>query len=112
MPPLTATITFHHKISSFCELRLSAALPKHDYENLRGYMLGLVDRRALPPTNAGRLDWKDIANACDLDGESLRIAKRLAQHGFEAITRWIKDMAGSSRTVNHGGDREAAKQKR
>lgn len=54
-------------------------------------MLGFVARRQTPPQNAGKLDWKEIAMACDLDGESLRVAKRVAPHGFDAIIRWLKE---------------------
>lgn len=72
-------------------MRLACALSRHDHENLRSYMLGFVTRRARPPQNAGKLDWKEIAVACDLNSESLRVAKRVAQHGFEAIIRWLEE---------------------
>ncbi len=54
-------------------------------------MLGFVTRREKPPQNAGKLDWKEIAMACDLNGESLRVAKQVAQHGFDAIIRWLEE---------------------
>ncbi|MBP1871471.1 hypothetical protein LPJGGPFB_03492 [Ensifer adhaerens] len=96
MPPLTAPVhNFHQKIESFCELRLARALPKHDYDNLRHYMLDFVVRRAMPPQTGNKLDWKEIGLACDLDDDSLRITKRLAKHGFEAIIRWLKGPSAS-----------------
>ena len=96
MPPLTAPVhSFHQKIASFCELRLARALPKHDYDNLRHYMLDFVTRRAMPPQTGNKLDWKEIGLACDLDDDSLRITKRLAKHGFEAIIRWLKGPSAS-----------------
>jgi hypothetical protein len=82
---------FRQKIASFCDLRLACALSTQDHENLRGYMLGFVARRQTPPQNAGKLDWKEIAMACDLNGESLRVAKRRAQHGLDAIVRWFEE---------------------
>lgn len=72
-------------------MRLACALSRHDHENLRSYMLGFITRRARPPQHAGKLDWKEIAAACDLNSESLRVAKRVAQHGFEAIIRWLEE---------------------
>jgi hypothetical protein len=82
---------FSQKISSFCDMRLACAMSSYDHENLRSYMLGFVTRRARPPQNAGKLDWKEIAVACDLNSERLRIAKRVAQPGFEAIIRWLEE---------------------
>ena len=94
---MTAPIhSFHQKIASFCELRLACALPKHDYDNLRHYMLDFVVRRAMPPQTGNKLDWKEIGLACDLDEDSLRITKRLAKHGFEAIIRWLKGPSAST----------------
>ncbi|OMQ41990.1 hypothetical protein C6558_24735 [Ensifer sp. NM-2] len=93
---MTAPVhSFHQKIASFCELRLARALPKHDYDNLRHYMLDFVTRRAMPPQSGNKLDWKEIGLACDLDDDSLRITKRLAKHGFEAIIRWLKGPSAS-----------------
>lgn len=92
MPRLPASSSvFRQKISSFCDMRLACALSRHDHENLRSYMLGFITRRARPPQHAGKLDWKEIAVACDLNSESLRVAKRVAQHGFEAIIRWLEE---------------------
>lgn len=92
MPRLPASPSvFRQKISSFCDLRLACTLSSHDHENLRSYMLGFVTRREKPPQNAGKLDWKQIAMACDLNGESLRFAKQVARHGFDAIIRWLEE---------------------
>lgn len=106
MPRLPASSSvFSQKISSFCDMRLACALSSHDHENLRSYMLGFVARRARPPQNAGKLDWKEIAVACDLDSESLRVAKRVAQPGFEAIIRWLEETKiASANTRGHSGE--------
>ncbi|WP_162250496.1 hypothetical protein [Ensifer sp. Root127] len=58
-------------------------------------MLDFVNRRAMPPQTGNKLDWKEIGLACDLDDDSLRITKRLAKHGFEAIIRWLKGPSAS-----------------
>lgn len=97
---------FRQKISSFCDLRLACALSTQDHENLRGYMLGFVARRQTPPQNAGKLDWKQIAMACDLNGESLRFAKQVARHGFDAIVRWLEETG--NRPVEGGSIRETS----
>ncbi|MGG7516377.1 hypothetical protein ACQ3G6_00645 [Allorhizobium undicola] len=90
MPQIMPSIaTFHAKIESFCEVRLAPVLGKQDYNNLSSYMLGLTMRRALPPLHAGRLNWREIGATCQLSEEGLKVAKREARHGFEALMRWI-----------------------
>lgn len=104
MPPSSSI--FRQKISSFCDMRLACALSRHDHENLRSYMLGFITRRVRPPQHAGKLDWKEIAAACDLNNESLRVAKRVAQHGFEAIIRWLEETEITSATKRGHSGRE------
>lgn len=113
MPRLPASSSvFRQKISSFCDMRLACALSRHDHENLRSYMLGFITRRARPPQHAGKLDWKEIAMACDLNSESLRVAKRVAQHGFEAIIRWLEETEITSANARgHSGERQPSAEK-
>lgn len=89
--PNASTQVFLRKITSFCELRLEGSFAPAEYENIRSYMLGLVTRGVMPPHHAGKIDWQEIAVACNLSGPSLAQAKRLTLHGFAAITRWHND---------------------
>ncbi|MCM2474289.1 hypothetical protein HGO38_12475 [Rhizobium sp. CG5] len=100
-----STQAFHNKISTFCEQRLAPALPPNDYENLRCYMLGLIARKASPPRQGDKLDWPKIAADCDLHGESLYIARKLAPHGFDAVLRWLGEGRPSAMTLAGNGAR-------
>ncbi len=94
--PNASTQVFLKKISSFCEQRLAPHFSATDYENIRCYMLGLVARGVMPPHHGGKIDWQEIAVACNLEGESLAEAKRQTLHGFAAITRWHNDTRKSA----------------
>ncbi|MNL40178.1 hypothetical protein D3C87_1625090 [compost metagenome] len=59
-------------------------------------MLGLVARGVMPPHHGGKIDWQEIAVACNLAGEGLAEAKRHTLHGFAAITRWHNDTRKSA----------------
>lgn len=85
----TSPETFQRKISSFCEMRLSPLLQPRSIENLSSYMLALIGHHAYPPMKFGKLDWQEIALACDLTTELTADVKRTAQHGFDAISRWV-----------------------
>lgn len=109
MPNATTQI-FLKKISSFCEQRLAPSFSPTDYENIRCYMLGLVTRGVMPPQHGGKIDWQEIAATCNLEGESLALAKQLTQHGFAAIARWHNDTRKSAeraRTARARGARQA-----
>ena len=113
--PNTTTQIFLKKMSSFCEQRLAPALSSTDYENVRCYMLGLVTRGVMPPHHGGKIDWQEIALACNLEGESLALAKRLSLHGFAAITRWHNDTrkaADRARTARARGVQNAIERAR
>ncbi len=81
----TSPETFQRKNSRFCEMRLSPLLQPRSIENLSSYMLALIGHRAYPPMKSGKLDWQEIALACDLSAELTAEVKRTAQHGFDAI---------------------------
>ncbi|MBY5406540.1 hypothetical protein [Rhizobium leguminosarum] len=95
----TSSETFQRKIASFCEMRLSPLLQPRSIENLSSYMLGLIGHHAYPPMKFGKLDWQEIALACDLTNELTDDVKRTAQHGFDAISRWLaaNKAAGATR---------------
>lgn len=98
-PTPTSSETFQRKIASFCEIRLSPLLQPRSIENLTSYLLGLIGHYAYPPMKSGKLDWQEIALACDLTNELTADVKRTAQHGFDAISRWL---AANKATVATG----------
>lgn len=80
---------FQRKISDFCTLRLAPLLQQRTFENVRAYMIGLVQFRSHPPTRAGKIDWQGIALACDMESELTAEVKRAVQPGFDAIARYL-----------------------
>jgi hypothetical protein len=80
---------FQRKISDFCTLRLAPLLQQRTFENVRAYMIGLVQFRSNPPTRAGKIDWQAIALACDMESELTTEVKRAVQPGFDAIARYL-----------------------
>jgi hypothetical protein len=80
---------FQRKISDFCTLRLAPLLQQRTFENVRAYMVGLVQFRLNPPTRAGKIDWQAIALACDMESELTTEVKRAVQPGFDAIARYL-----------------------
>jgi hypothetical protein len=80
---------FQRKISDFCALRLAPLLQQRTFENVRAYMIGLVQFRSNPPTRAGKIDWQAIALACDMESELTVKVKRAVQPGFDAIARYL-----------------------
>ncbi|MEZ2218575.1 hypothetical protein [Rhizobium sp. RCC_161_2] len=80
---------FQRKISDFCTLRLAPLLQQRTFENVRAYMVGLVQFRSHPPTRAGKIDWQAIALACDMENELTAEVKRAVQPGFDAIARHL-----------------------
>lgn len=86
----SASDVFQRKISEFCDLRLAPLLQPHSFENLKGFMIGLIVFRSRPPLRAGRIDWQEIATLCGMDTEMSADFKRAAQPGFDAILRWLR----------------------
>ncbi|MBB3610325.1 hypothetical protein [Rhizobium sp. BK602] len=80
---------FQRKISDFCTVRLESLLQQRTFENVRAYMIGLVQFRSHPPARAGKIDWQAIALACDMEAELTTEVKRAVQPGFDAIARWL-----------------------
>lgn len=86
----SASDVFQRKISDFCDLRLAPLLQPRSFENLKGFMIGLVVFQSRPPLRAGRVDWQEIGTLCGIDKEVSAELKRTAQPGFDAILRWLR----------------------
>ena len=86
----SASDVFQRKISDFCDLKLAPLLQPRSFENLKGFMIGLVVFQSRPPLRAGRVDWQEIATLCGMDAEMSAELKRTAQPGFDAILRWLR----------------------
>lgn len=84
-----ASQAFQRKIAAFCEVKLAPLLSPSDFANLAAFMTGLVNYRSHPPMRNGRTDWTEVAASCGLDAELSPEVKRAAQHGFDAISRWL-----------------------
>jgi hypothetical protein len=80
---------FQQKIIGFCALRLAPLPSANSLENITSYYVGLIRDHARPPMKSGKLDWAEIAIACNLTTEPNAKFKRTAQHGFDAIERWL-----------------------
>ncbi|MFS8046491.1 hypothetical protein [Rhizobium sp. BR 314] len=85
----SASDVFQRKISDFCDLRLAPLLQPRSFENLKGFMIGLIVFQSRPPLRAGRVDFQEIATLCGMDAEMSPELKRAAQPGFDAILRWL-----------------------
>ncbi len=85
----SASDVFQRKISDFCDLRLAPLLQPRSFENLKGFMIGLIVFQSRPPLRAGRVDFQEIATLCGMDAEMSPEVKRAAQPGFDAILRWL-----------------------
>jgi hypothetical protein len=86
----SASDVFQRKISDFCDLRLKPLLQPRSFENVKGFMIGLIVFQSRPPLRAGRVDWQEIASLCGMDEEMSPELKRAAQPGFDAILRWLR----------------------
>ncbi|WP_245459255.1 MULTISPECIES: hypothetical protein [unclassified Rhizobium] len=70
-------------------MRLKPLLQPRSFENIKGFMIGLIVFQSRPPLRAGRVDWQEIASLCGMDEEMSPELKRAAQPGFDAILRWL-----------------------
>ena len=85
----SASDVFQRKIADFCDMRLKPLLQPRSFENIKGFMIGLIVFQSRPPLRAGRVDWQEIASLCGMDEEMSPELKRAAQPGFDAILRWL-----------------------
>ncbi|TWB58467.1 hypothetical protein FBZ98_1021095 [Rhizobium sp. ERR 922] len=85
----SASDVFQRKISDFCDMRLKPLLQPRSFENIKGFMIGLIVFQSRPPLRAGRVDFQEIASLCGMDEEMSPEFKRAAQPGFDAILRWL-----------------------
>ncbi|MGV1791178.1 hypothetical protein GR212_05315 [Rhizobium lusitanum] len=96
----SASDVFQRKISDFCDMRLKPLLQPRSFENIKGFMIGLVVFQSRPPLRAGRVDFQEIATLCGMDEEMSPELKRVAQPGFDAILRWLgATKTNTSRTM-------------
>ncbi|ENN88199.1 hypothetical protein RHSP_40300 [Rhizobium freirei PRF 81] len=96
----SASDVFQRKISDFCDLRLAPLLQPRSFENLKGFMIGLVVFQSRPPLRAGRVDFQEIATLCGMDAEMSPEVKRAAQPGFDAILRWLGVTKGKTANIS------------
>ncbi|MGG6896812.1 MULTISPECIES: hypothetical protein [Rhizobium] len=96
----SASDVFQRKISDFCDLRLAPLLQPRSFENLKGFMIGLIVFQSRPPLRAGRVDFQEIATLCGMDAEMSPEVKRAAQPGFDAILRWLGVTKGKKATIS------------
>jgi hypothetical protein len=101
----SASDVFQRKISDFCDLRLAPLLQPRSFENLKGFMIGLVVFQSRPPLRAGRVDWQEIATLCGMDAEMSPEFKRAAQPGFDAILRWLRAGQGNKAAMPHAAQK-------
>jgi hypothetical protein len=87
MPEIPHTRLFSRKISDFCRLRVDPVLPPPESERIRNFLVGLISRSQIPPRKLQGYDWEEIAYQCDLDKESLRIARAAIKPALDAIVR-------------------------
>lgn len=80
---------FQRKIAGFCEMRLATLVNPAELERLTAYMLALINDQALPPMKGKAVDWTEIAASCRLGTKPSTKLMRVAQHGFDAIVRWV-----------------------
>ncbi len=85
----SATV-FRRKIFSFCEVKLASLLSTAELRAFSAYMLRLIDDRTLPPMMSKHVDWIEVTRECGLEQPSAKL-RRVAQYGFDAISRWLDD---------------------
>jgi hypothetical protein len=95
--------TFIRKISSFSEMRLAPLLAEDDLRRLTSFMLHLVRSQSYPPMQGEKVDWSGVGFACGLRCVPTAKVRRVGQHGFDAIVRWLIDKLGEE----NPGAREA-----
>lgn len=62
---------------------------KHALENIQPYLNNLIVHRQSPPLLNGRIDWLDIAHACQIGGELTGDLKKQVRIALDAIIRWL-----------------------
>ncbi|MGL4094431.1 hypothetical protein [Agrobacterium cavarae] len=101
----SATV-FRRKIAGFCKVKLAPLLSAGELRALCDYMLRLVDDRTPPPIMGRHVDWVEVTRECGLGQTSAKL-RRVAQYGFDAISRWLDEAVASSST-----DRASPREKR
>lgn len=97
-----SAIVFRRKISSFCDMKLSPLTDAIQFRALSEYMTGLIDDRMPPPMLGRHVNWEEIACACGLEQTSAEL-RRVAQYGFDAISRWLTEPGSRHRTTSATG---------
>ena len=91
MPEVSNTKLLSRKISDFCRVRISSALPPNEAERIRQYMLDLIAQRRQPPRKGRAYDWDEIASQCAFERDVLVTVRRAIEPGLDAIARALKD---------------------
>ncbi len=105
----SASDVFQRKISDFCDMRLKPLLQPRSFENIKGFMIGLIVFQSRPPLRAGRVDFQEIASLCGMDEEMSTEFRRAAQPGFDAILRWLGATKTNTVRISPAVSRTAAK---
>ncbi|NSZ66093.1 hypothetical protein G6L16_024240 (plasmid) [Agrobacterium tumefaciens] len=92
-----SAIVFRRKISSFCDMKLAPLTDAIQLRALSEYMTRLVDDRMPPPMLGRHVNWEEISLACGCAQTSAEL-RRVAQYGFDAISRWLAETGPSHRT--------------
>jgi len=62
---------------------------KRTLENIQFYLNNLIVHRQSPPLLNGRIDWLEIAHACQIGGELTGDLKKQVRIALDAILRWL-----------------------
>ncbi len=85
-------------ISDFVRSRAAMVLPPRELENLRLYLLRLIEEELLPPRRGQAVDWALVGDECEIEPNVLLAASRVLQPSFDAITRYLGRRPSSGRT--------------
>ncbi len=92
-----SAIVFRRKISSFCEMKLAPLTNAKQFRALSAFTIGLIDNRMPPPMLGRHVNWEEISLACGFEQTSVEF-RRVAQYGFDAISRWLTEPGSRRRT--------------
>lgn len=85
-----SSLHFQRKISEFCQVRISPIVSRHEFENIRSYLINLILYRKKPPMRGGGIDWRAVAGGCGIENKLSPELRQALRPGFEAIIRRLK----------------------
>jgi len=71
-------------------VRIAPIAAKHVLENIRPYLISLIICRKSPPLLNGRIDWKAVGEACEIEDEMTPELKNHLRPALDAILRWLR----------------------